>query len=87
LDSFKDPQSASKSNKNDGLLVLGVFVRVGQHNDDFDHLISYLNDIHLKDHHVPVHNINLKKLMPLNLMDYWAYKGSLTTPVCYHFKK
>lgn len=80
--SYSDPKLASSSSNNDGLLVLAVFVKVGEHNEEFDKLISYMHDIHLKDHHHEVTNINMRKLMPENTDDYWTYPGSLTTPPC-----
>jgi carbonic anhydrase len=79
---YDDPGEASKSSKNDGLVVMAVFVRVGEHNDAFENLSSFLQEIHLKGNQVPVQNINISALLPNNLDDYWAYKGSLTTPVC-----
>lgn len=80
--SYKNPKAATSSNKNDGLLVLGVFIKIGKHNSEFEKIVNLLHDIHLKDHHVPVHNINMLKLMPENTNDYWTYPGSLTTPPC-----
>lgn len=41
-----------------------MFSKCGNHNAEFEKIVNLLHDIHLKDHHVPVHNINMLKLMP-----------------------
>lgn len=81
---YENPKTASESNKNDGLLVLAVFVKIGKHNAEFDKLANCMHQIHLKDHsfNVSVNHINIRNLIPHNFSEYWTYPGSLTTPPC-----
>jgi carbonic anhydrase len=79
---FKTPEEAARSSNHSGLAVLGVFVKVGQFNPDFQKIVDSVNDIKLKDNAVITDNLNLCNFLPSNKSDYWTYEGSLTTPPC-----
>ena len=62
---YSDPSQAVQSNDHDGLIVLGVFVKVGSHNLEFDKIIPSLNDIYLKDKESKIrHALDVSKLFP-----------------------
>lgn len=79
---FKTPAHASQCTKNTGLLVLAVFIKVGDENEEFTKLSKCMHEIHLKNQCIPVDHVNIKNLLPKNLKNYWTYPGSLTTPPC-----
>lgn len=61
---FKEANDASQSESNEGLLVLAVFVKVGELNEEFEKLSKCMHDIHLKNQHLAVDHLDLKKLLP-----------------------
>jgi carbonic anhydrase len=61
---FKTPEEASKSNENDGLLVLATFVKIGKENNEFEKLVQCLHDVHLKNQNISVDHIIIKNLLP-----------------------
>ena len=58
------------------------FVKIGQFNLEFEKITKCLQDIHLKDHQVPVDHLIIRNLLPKSLEEFWTYPGSLTTPPC-----
>ncbi|XP_060074603.1 carbonic anhydrase 2-like [Ylistrum balloti] len=69
--------------KDNGLMVLGFFFKVGRHNRHFDDILGHFDEITHKDDHVNIPTIPLRQLMANNLDLYYRYRGSLTTPPCY----
>lgn len=78
---YQEANQAAGSNNHDGLAVLGVFVEVGQHNEEFDKIIKALASIPAKGAETTLEDFDYHKLFPTNL-SYWTYQGSLTTPPC-----
>jgi carbonic anhydrase len=83
---FNDYQSAHQaiqSNRNDGLAVLAVMVKIGQYNEYFEIITKSFNSILLKNEQTQLESgLNISKLLPKNKSHYWTYPGSLTTPPC-----
>lgn len=73
---YKDTKAASLSEKNDGLLVLAVLVDIGEFHEEFEKVSKCLHDIHLKDEHVPVHHIDLRRLLPSRFFSLSKFKSS-----------
>jgi carbonic anhydrase len=44
---YSEPSQAVQSNNHDGLIVLGVFVKVGKNNAEFDKLVNSLTKVAL----------------------------------------
>ncbi|KAK9497300.1 hypothetical protein O3M35_004644 [Rhynocoris fuscipes] len=69
----------------DGLAVLGIFLEVGDTDEDEDGLkriASLIPEIEHKGQSADIKfTLNINKLLPSNL-HYWTYLGSLTTPPC-----
>jgi carbonic anhydrase len=79
---YESPAEAVKSNNHDGLIVLGIFLQAGKHNNELDKILTSLNEISLKGQKTNLkEKLNLRNLFP-NFSNYWSYKGSLTTPPC-----
>lgn len=82
-DLYKTPGEAAASDKHDGLIVLGVMLKVGKANSELDKIVPSLYDVPLKGQKVALkQNLDVKHLLPKD-PQYWTYKGSLTTPPCY----
>uniref|UniRef100_A0A2K5D917 Alpha-carbonic anhydrase domain-containing protein n=1 Tax=Aotus nancymaae TaxID=37293 RepID=A0A2K5D917_AOTNA len=62
-----------------GLVVIGVFVKLGKHHKELQKLVDTLLSIKHKDTHVEFGSFDPSHLIP-TCLDYWAYSGSLTTP-------
>ena len=63
---YKSPSEAVKSNENDGLVVLAKFIKVGDFNPEFEKLAKCMHDIHLKNQHIPVDHIDIRKFFSSN---------------------
>ncbi|KAK2723257.1 hypothetical protein QYM36_001802 [Artemia franciscana] len=64
----------------DGLSVLGVFLTVGEENQELQKIVDILHEIKYKDESVKLESpIDPLKLLP-DETAYWTYPGSLTTP-------
>ena len=63
------------------LAVIGVLVREGNHNKNFDQLIKYLPNAAGEKQKYDSVNIEIGVHVPKE-MDAWHYVGSLTTPPC-----
>lgn len=82
-DKYYKPEDAVRSTNHDGLLVLGVFVKIGAHNPEFDKLIPSLTDIKYKSQKTKLdQTLVMANLFPADISKYWNYQGSLTTPPC-----
>lgn len=82
-DLYKTPDEAASSDKHDGLIVLGVMLKVGEANSELNKIIPCLYDVPLKGQKVHLkQNLDISSLLPAQ-PEYWTYKGSLTTPPCY----
>jgi len=72
--------------KPDGLAVLGVFMEVGEENQDHEELekiCELLKKIPHRGDHVPFETeLDPMEFFPENKA-YWTYPGSLTTPPCF----
>ncbi|XP_049621937.1 carbonic anhydrase 14 [Suncus etruscus] len=73
------------ANKPQGLAVLGILIEVGDDvpNPAYEHILSYLQEVRLKDQKTFVHPFNVRELLPSQLWQFFRYNGSLTTPPCY----
>lgn len=66
----------------DGLAVLGVFLKVGAKNPEFQKIVDLIPSISHRGEKAVVNEvIDPVKLLP-NTFAYWTYLGSLTTPPC-----
>lgn len=63
----------------DGLAVLGVFLKVGKQHDELDQVARLMPFIAHKGDRVTLKTLDPAKLLPENKA-YWTYEGSLTTP-------
>lgn len=82
-DLYKTPGEAASSDKHDGLIVLGVMLKVGHANSELEKIVSSLRDVQFKGQKVALkETLNIAGLLPEN-PEYWTYKGSLTTPPCF----
>uniref|UniRef100_A0A7N9DFN1 Carbonic anhydrase n=1 Tax=Macaca fascicularis TaxID=9541 RepID=A0A7N9DFN1_MACFA len=62
-----------------GLAVIGVFLKLGAHHQTLQRLVDILPEIKHKDARAAVGPFNPSSLLPA-CRDYWTYAGSLTTP-------
>ncbi|MEQ2179115.1 hypothetical protein GOODEAATRI_021314 [Goodea atripinnis] len=68
-----------------GLAVIGVFLKVGKRHEGLQKLVDALPAIRHKVSHtcdsiVEFNRFDPGCLLPANINDYWTYHGSLTTP-------
>ncbi|XP_041506564.1 carbonic anhydrase 5A, mitochondrial [Microtus oregoni] len=63
----------------DGLAVIGVFLKLGARHETLQRLVDLLPDVKHKDTQVAVGPFDPSELLPA-CRDYWTYPGSLTTP-------
>ncbi|XP_023675585.2 carbonic anhydrase 5B, mitochondrial-like [Paramormyrops kingsleyae] len=66
--------------EDNGLAVIGVFLKVGQIHQGLQKLVDTLPGIRHKDSVVDFSGFDPGCLLPENKRDYWTYAGSLTTP-------
>ncbi|XP_006814117.1 carbonic anhydrase 13-like [Saccoglossus kowalevskii] len=67
-----------------GIAVLGVFVRVGKEHSQIQSLLRNFQKIRFNGDSCAVEGgFDPSCLLPDNILDYWTYQGSLTTPPCY----
>uniref|UniRef100_A0A8C6DZG7 Carbonic anhydrase n=1 Tax=Moschus moschiferus TaxID=68415 RepID=A0A8C6DZG7_MOSMO len=62
-----------------GLAVIGVFLKLGKHHQELQKLVNILPSIKHKDTLAEFGSFDPSCLMP-TCPDYWTYSGSLTTP-------
>lgn len=63
-----------------GLAVIGVFLKVGKRHEGLQKLVDALPAVRHKDSVVEFNKFDPSCLLPENISDYWTYPGSLTTP-------
>ncbi|KAM8967429.1 carbonic anhydrase 13-like isoform 1-T1 [Pelodytes ibericus] len=63
----------------DGLCVIGVFLKVGEHNTNLQRIIDAFNNIQYKGKQSAFTNFDPSSLLP-GCLDFWTYLGSLTVP-------
>nr|4CNV_A Chain A, CARBONIC ANHYDRASE 2 [Bos taurus] len=63
----------------DGLAVVGVFLKVGDANPALQKVLDALDSIKTEGKSTDFPNFDPGSLLP-NVLDYWTYPGSLTTP-------
>ncbi|XP_040018994.2 carbonic anhydrase 5B, mitochondrial isoform X1 [Gasterosteus aculeatus] len=66
--------------EDNGLAVIGVFLKVGKRHEGLQKLVDALPAIRHKDSVVEFTRFDPACLLPANTDDYWTYHGSLTTP-------
>uniref|UniRef100_A0A1A7X0U3 Carbonic anhydrase n=1 Tax=Iconisemion striatum TaxID=60296 RepID=A0A1A7X0U3_9TELE len=66
--------------EDNGLAVIGVFMKVGKRHEGLQKLVDALPTIRHKDSIVEFNRFDPGCLLPNNINDYWTYHGSLTTP-------
>uniref|UniRef100_A0A2R9AD52 Carbonic anhydrase n=1 Tax=Pan paniscus TaxID=9597 RepID=A0A2R9AD52_PANPA len=62
-----------------GLAVIGVFLKLGAHHQMLQRLVDILPEIKHKDTRAAMRPFDPSTLLP-TCWDYWTYAGSLTTP-------
>lgn len=62
-----------------GLAVIGVFLKLGAHHEALQRLVDILPEVRHKDTRVAMGPFDPSCLLPA-CRDYWTYPGSLTTP-------
>ncbi|XP_030858903.1 carbonic anhydrase 5A, mitochondrial isoform X1 [Gorilla gorilla gorilla] len=62
-----------------GLAVIGVFLKLGAHHQTLQRLVDILPEIKHKDTRAAMRPFDPSTLLP-TCWDYWTYAGSLTTP-------
>ncbi|XP_066504666.1 carbonic anhydrase 5A, mitochondrial isoform X2 [Hoplias malabaricus] len=63
-----------------GLAVIGVFLKVGKWHEGLQKLVDALPTVRHKESVVEFTQFDVGSLLPENTDDYWTYPGSLTTP-------
>ncbi|XP_029613805.1 carbonic anhydrase 5B, mitochondrial isoform X1 [Salmo trutta] len=63
-----------------GLAVIGVFLKIGKRHEGLQKLVDVLPAVRHKDSVVEFTRFDPASLLPANIDDYWTYAGSLTTP-------
>nr|WBW70110.1 venom protein [Lampona murina] len=70
--------------KEDGLAVLSVLFKLDdKDNPDLKPIIDKLDDVRKEGTSAEMDDFSLQSLLPDDLMPYYRYQGSLTTPPCY----
>ncbi|KAI4539537.1 hypothetical protein MG293_009932 [Ovis ammon polii] len=77
--SAKYPSFADAASQADGLVVVGVLMKVGQANPNLQKVLDALKTVKTKNKKAPFTNFDPSVLLP-SCPDYWAYFGSLTHP-------
>ncbi|XP_063294329.1 carbonic anhydrase 5A, mitochondrial isoform X2 [Pelobates fuscus] len=62
-----------------GLAVIGIFLKVGRHHEKLQKLVDILPSVRYKDSLTEFNYFDPSCLLP-SCNDYWTYAGSLTTP-------
>ncbi|XP_030071985.1 carbonic anhydrase 13 [Microcaecilia unicolor] len=75
----KYPSFVDAAQQPDGLAVVGVLVKVGEHNSPLQKVTDVLDAIKTKGSQATFTNFDPSSLFPGSL-DYWTYLGSLTVP-------
>ncbi|ELW62897.1 Carbonic anhydrase 5A, mitochondrial [Tupaia chinensis] len=78
-DSGRYPSYQEAALGEDGLAVIGVFLKLGTHHPGLQPLVDVLPRIRQKDARVAMGPFDPSCLLPA-CQDYWTYAGSLTTP-------
>ncbi|OWA50610.1 putative Carbonic anhydrase 2 [Hypsibius exemplaris] len=68
-------------NHEDGICVIGVFFKLGQHNEELQKLTDILESVKYAACEIGIDHLELDliRLLPRDLLKYWTYSGSLTT--------
>ncbi|XP_040597314.1 carbonic anhydrase 13 isoform X6 [Mesocricetus auratus] len=77
--SDKYPSFVEAAHASDGLAVLGVFLKIGEHNPQLQKIPDILDSIKEKGKQTRFTNFDPLSLLPPS-WDYWTYPGSLTVP-------
>ena len=79
---YKSLEAAT--HKEDGLAVLSVLFKLDdKDNEALEPIIDKLDDVRKEGSKVEMDDFTLESLLPDDLMPYYRYEGSLTTPPCY----
>ncbi|XP_044130602.1 carbonic anhydrase 13-like, partial [Bufo gargarizans] len=63
----------------DGLAVLGIFLKIGEHNKNLERITDAFEKINFKDKQSSFTNFDPSCLLP-DCKEFWTYPGSLTMP-------
>ncbi|CAL1595284.1 unnamed protein product [Knipowitschia caucasica] len=66
--------------EDNGLAVIGVFLKIGKRHEGLQKLVDALPAIRHRDSVVEFTHFDPACLLPPNITEYWTYHGSLTTP-------
>ncbi|XP_041037492.1 carbonic anhydrase 14-like, partial [Carcharodon carcharias] len=70
--------------KEDGLVVLGILMEVGElKNPAYENILSHLESVKFAGQEVTIPSFDVQSLLPKQLDKYFTYNGSLTTPPCF----
>ncbi|XP_033738555.1 carbonic anhydrase-like [Pecten maximus] len=70
--------------KPDGLAVLGAFFKIDpSDNVDYAPIVNGLENIPYYENATQIASFDLMKMLPTNLVRFFRYQGSLTTPACH----
>ncbi|XP_069585077.1 carbonic anhydrase 13-like [Ranitomeya imitator] len=67
------------AHKPDGLAVLGIFLKIEEHNKNLEIITNALDDINFKDEQSSFTNFDPSCLLP-GCKEFWTYQGSITVP-------
>ncbi|MEE6500444.1 hypothetical protein FKM82_003783 [Ascaphus truei] len=65
--------------EDNGLAVIGVFLKLGKHHQQLQKVVDILPSVRYKDALTECNYFDPSSLLP-SCSDYWTYSGSLTTP-------
>ncbi|XP_072267076.1 carbonic anhydrase 13-like [Pyxicephalus adspersus] len=77
--SEKYPSFRDAAYKSDGLGVVAVFLKIGEHNTNLDRITDAFDAINTKGKQTSFTNYDPSTLLP-GCKDFWMYPGSLTVP-------
>ncbi|XP_078062495.1 carbonic anhydrase 14-like [Mustelus asterias] len=82
--SEKYPNAKEAMREEDGLVVLGILLEVGDKNNPaYENILSHLESVAFAGQQVTIPSFDVQSLLPTELGKYFTYSGSLTTPPCY----
>lgn len=81
-DLYKTPAEAASSDKHDGLIVLGVMLKVGKANSELNKIIPCLYNVPLKGQKVALkQNFDVANLLPSKIFDFSTNRHLLSLKI------